>query len=158
MVKVDKLKLDLAKEFTSFRKSTKKEIDDLTSYMVKLDMLADNQNVFYKKRQELVSKRFEKQNLSAELVKERTRMERLILRAFKFGESVPGFEDNLLNAKNDFERKIFMRNYMKDIEYIISIIDNFIQFCDNSVKTLDDMTFGIKWAVELEQYRSHKIK
>lgn len=132
-----------------------KIIDELNGYMSNMTNLAQSELIFYRRRQEMVSKKFTLIKISIQLSREIESKERDVLVSQKRNIRFDNDGDSLILAKNDFERKIIMANFMKDLTYLKNLMDQFVNFVKDSIETIDKMTFGLTYVKELESYKKH---
>ena len=154
-VDLKKMEEDLTKEFTSYRKEKDEYMEGLNVIMRNVSDLANRKHEIYRERHRLVSKKFSLMNRVAELSKLHKEQEREIIRAIKMGRKIVGFEDSDLVPKNDFERKAFMENFLKELEMCQDLLNNYLTFVTDTIETIDRMLYGVGYVIQLESMKSH---
>jgi hypothetical protein len=152
---ISELTETITKKFHSDRLKYSDLIKELTSYMKNMSSLAQSEMIFYKERQNIISTKFYLIENQIKILKIIEQKERDYLVSQKKNANLQDNSDSLIYAKNDFERKILMSNYMKDLNYLKNIIDAYINLTKETIQTIDNMTYGFQYVKELENYQNH---
>jgi protoporphyrinogen oxidase len=152
---VDAAILDIDRNYEKFRVNSTATSKEFTDWLSDIIELAKNKHKIYNERQKIIRVKYKMiQNLEQIkiLVKEE---ERHILNQQKFGNKIQGYEDNMMKASNDFERKIYMRNYMRKLDYLEEMTGKFITLTDETIKSLDHIIYAIPYIIELEKQKGY---
>jgi len=128
------------------------EIDKLSSYMANANELAKNKSLLYKRRQEYVKRKFQIADKIVFLNRNIRDLKSIKLNNFKFGK-VTHSTGAAIKPSNDFERKIYLEAELSSFEEAKEILDNHINYLEDSIKTVSDMIFGIPFIIQLEDFR-----
>lgn len=153
-IDLDKFEKDLTADLTAFRAETDAIMDTLTKSMIDVVQLSKTKQDMYIQRKKFTSKKFSLMNKSATLVKFRKQINKLLIKSNKTGKNLlPSFEDGQLILKNDIEREAIYGGYFRQLDYLISLIDNYLNYIKDNIDTIDKMLFGFQYTIELEKYK-----
>ncbi len=127
------------------------EIYELTDMMVDVYKLALNKNLIFRKKQELIQKKFRLADKAKFLMKNYALLKKQKVCDYRMPKPNP----NLIAIKpsNDTERKIFLEADLALFEEAKSIIDNHMEFITSSLETVTSCTFAIPLVLALEEFK-----
>jgi hypothetical protein len=147
------------KEFEKERIEVSIMVKKLGGYMSSVVNVANNKHEFYRYRQDVVSKKLTIMNISNTFNRRAIKQKNELYLQYKFGKkSIANptsviARDSLL-PKNDFERSLYLDSDMRDMNYFLEVINNHLEFITQSLKTIDNMIFGIDYVIKLETFKT----
>lgn len=150
------VRLDLEKQITKFKQESQAKNDEFAASMDSIASVSVTKSQFYKFRYDYVVKRLEIQGRVAEIQEHRKGVIRDLLVSQKTKQALdPDFEDFKFEPRNGDERKIFEENYLKELDRVVDVMNNYISTINEAIFTIDKMIFGIPYVIELDKYKNH---
>lgn len=115
-------------------------VKSVTENFKSLSMMLKKEHVLFGTRQDLVSYKSEIGNMSRQIGGEK----KTILHTFLTQQVSASYK-----PKNASERDIIKNNRFKDIDYSLDILDAEMEWCNDSIKTCDNITNGISYAIKI---------
>lgn len=155
-INFEAVRIDLEREIAEWQKGSKSKIDEFSESMSSAVSVATLKSEYYRFRFDYVTKRFDMQNRVAEIQEMRKNVIRGLLVSSKLKQAIdPDFEDFKFEPKNADEREIFEDNYLRQLDRVLSVLNNSISLINDAIMTIDKIIFGIPYVIEYEKYKSH---
>ena len=156
MAESEKQQTDQAKlaayveEYATERSSIEVKLNELSKLFSNIYELSRDKHKLYEYRQKLVSRKYELMTNSNVINKTVVQKKRQIYDGYKLGKGTT----SQVMPKNDFEREMYLNDDLKSTNLMVSLIDGQIGLIVDSIKTLDNMIFGVQYAIELEKFKA----
>ena len=144
-----KLNADIAR-YTNERKVIQDRVKELTEMFRDIHDLAIQQHELYGYRQDLVSKKQEVMSYSNIMNRTANNQRRMTHDSYKTGKPVNAAAQ--MQPKNDFERELYLKDDMRNVEIHLKIVADFLEFILDSIKTIDNMIYGVDYAIKLQAF------
>jgi hypothetical protein len=86
-----------------------------------------------------------------EYAKVKVKMKRNCTHSMTFGALLEGFEDAGVKPRDKADKEIYMASYLADVDEIIGILDVYIKMLSDNIATVDKLTYGIPYFIELDK-------
>lgn len=142
-------------EYDNEVKQVDLKIKELSKFLKNVRTLSMHQGDFYSYRQTLASRRRSLRKAVAQMTKHITKEERKVLDSYKRGITQSQYvKDVSVLPKNDLERNLYMDDDLANIRLVQKLTAEHLEYISDGIDNLDKQILGLKYALELEQYRS----
>ena len=135
--------------FRKYREEKDQEVENLTELYSSIHDLANLKHQFYQIRQKLVSKKFELQEIADGIGRNFKHQKRDITKSYILGQRQVQ-KNSAISLKNKDERDTFHEADLRHTIWFMEVLDNQINWTIDTLKTVDNLIFGLPYAIELE--------
>ena len=143
----------LIEEFNKESQSITEKMQELARLTNDVSEMANGKHEIYNYRADLVSKKLELMTSSNRINRINIAKKRKIYDGYKLGKPAPGSNTSMM-PKNDYERQLYVDSDMRNENFHLKLIDDQLQFVIDSIKSLDNIIFGIEYVIALQQYKT----
>lgn len=141
-------------KFENFKNDFIQRVKYMAGLFQSISDLANLRHEIYMNRHELVTKKFDLMHISGIVSRMHVIRRKKVIDAYKFGNvKAPGINSAVI-LKNEDEREVYYSYDLRFSEYFMRLIDSQIDWITATIKSVDDMIYGIPHAIELEKYKT----
>lgn len=139
------------KEYIQDKEKYNKEVCDMSDYMKDAYKLSENKNLLYRKRQGLINRKFEVADKIVYIGKSLAKHRKQKLSDYKVGSM--SNSGPAVKPSNKEEREAFLEADLVGFEEAKKVLDNHMEYLEDSIKNVSDMIFGIPFVIQLEEFK-----